>query len=107
MKRGVVERDEDVSGVTGVGKVSEFTIATDGRVVIFWPSGHGYFDSLEEAIKVHGHNGKTRFVILDDEEESHCVKCHSASICEHVYCPGCLSVVSSGVSNSERSSVSN
>lgn len=90
MKRGVVERDFDVSGVTGTGRVSTFVINDDGRIVIFWPQGHGYFDNLDEAIKVHGHNGKTRFVILDDDEASHCVRCHSAAICDHEVCPGCL-----------------
>lgn len=93
MKRGVVERDVDVSGVTGTGKVSTFCINDDGRIVIFWPSGHGYFDSLEEAVKVHGHNGKTRFVVLDDEEISHCVTCHSSYICGHDICPGCVGIV--------------
>lgn len=96
MKRGVVERDYDVSGVTGTGKVSTFCINDDGRTVIFWPSGHGYFNSLEEAIEVHGHNGQTRFVILDDavEDEEHCLACHAelanAHCIQHVACPGCL-----------------
>jgi hypothetical protein len=94
MRRGIVERDEDVSGVTGTGIVSEFCIASDGRIVIFWPAGHGYFNSLEEAVKVHGHNGKTRFIILDDdvEDPGHCKYCHSAAICNnHDFgCPRCL-----------------
>lgn len=100
MKRGVVERDIDVSGVTGTGKVSTFCINDDGRIVIFWPSGHGYFDSLEEAIKVHGHKGKTRFVIIDDDEVSHCVNCHHLfNTCdEHKgACPGCIGALPNGV----------
>jgi hypothetical protein len=89
-----VERDEDVSGVTGIGQVSEFCIATDGRIAIFWPVGVGHFPSLEDAIKVHGHNGKTRFVILDDEvaETDHCAHCHYCT--KHDFgCPGCLAGV--------------
>lgn len=93
MKRGVVERDVDVSGVTGTGQICTFVINDDGRVVIFWPVGEGVWPSLEEAIKVHGHNGKTRFVILDDDEVSHCVTCHSSYICGHTTCPGCLGIV--------------
>jgi len=96
MKRGVVERDEDVSGVTGTGKVSEFAIATDGRCVVFWPEGVGVWPSLEAAIRVHGHNGKTRFVITDDElaEVEHCGACHKTQhlrCASHDFgCPGCL-----------------
>lgn len=106
MKRGYLERNEDVSGVSGTGKVSTFTINDDGRTVVFWPTGHSYFGSLEEAIAIHGHGGKTRFVILDDDEVSHCIKCHriwddlginSIGGCgDHDFgCPGCLATASS------------
>lgn len=92
MKRGVVERDFDVSGVSGEGTVAEFCISSNGRVIIFWPEGHGYHSSLEDAIKVHGHNGHTRFVILDDPDWDipHCNYCHSPAVCAHVECPACL-----------------
>ena len=100
----MVERDDDVSGVTGTGTVAEFSIATDGRICIFWPEGHSYFPSLQAAIKVHGHNGKTRFVILDDEklQVEHCARCHvfqahgAGFTCDnHDFdCPGCLNGVS-------------
>lgn len=109
MLRGVVERDQDISGVSGVGKVAEFAIAVDGRIVIFWPDGHSYFSSLQDAIKVHGHNGKTRFVFLDEEESNilHCNVCHDiwnnlqeqsiGGCVNHNYgCPGCLANYSKG-----------
>ena len=102
MKRGVVERDFDVSGVSGTGSVAEFCISSDGRVVIFWKVGKSEFPTLEDAIKVHGHGGNTRFVILDDEaanEDKHCVDCHfvmnndNLKCLEHDACPGCLVAV--------------
>jgi hypothetical protein len=103
VKRGVVERDEDVSGVTGNGRVATFAVNNDGRTAIFWPEGVGLWPSLEAAIKVHGHGGKTRFVILDDEmaETSHCEHCHAKGLIElghycpkHDFgCPGCLAEV--------------
>ena len=100
MKRGVVERDFDVSGVTGEGSVAEFCVSTDGRVVIFWETGKSTFPTLEDAIKTHGHNGKTRFVLLDDDEVSHCVTCHhfisrgEGYQCDHHKneCPACLDI---------------
>lgn len=89
MKRGYLDREEDVSGVSGTGKVSTFTVNDDGRTVVFWPSGHSYFGSFQEAVETHGHNGKTRFVLLDDEEISHCTKCHALKCEKHSVCPGC------------------
>lgn len=99
MKRGVLERNDDVSGVTGTGNVAEFVIASDGRVTIFWPTGVGVWPSLEEAIAVHGHNGKTLFTILDDpevEDTTHCGYCHQdpyLHCTDHEVCPGCLEVI--------------
>lgn len=101
MLRGVVERDDDVSGVTGTGSVAEFVISGDGRVVIFWPVGEGSFPSLQEAMKVHGHSGKTKFIILDDEklQTKHCNECHEdprhPQCPSHDFgCPGCINGVS-------------
>lgn len=100
MKRGVLERHEDVSDVTGTGEVANFVINDDGRVAVFWPIGVGIWPSLEEMIKVHGHKGKTLAIILDDpevEEAEHCLGCHaplSVDHCEfHEACPGCMETV--------------
>lgn len=101
MKRGYLERKEDVSGVTGTGEVAEFTIASDGRVVVFWPIGVGVWPSLEELIKVHGHNGKTIAVVLDDPDVGHCMDCHftnksnSLKCQDHEICPACIAGVPS------------
>lgn len=112
MKRGYLEREADVSGVTGTGNVAELVIASDGRVVIFWPTGEGVWPNLEEAMKVHGHGGKTIAVILDDpelEDVSHCEDCHTIVIAgsggecdKHDFgCPACLNqVTQDGVSSS-------
>lgn len=103
MLRGVVERDEDVSGVSGTGKVSTFVVNDDGRTVVFWPVGESRFPTLQDAINTHGHNGKTRFVILDDKdmEEEHCLGCHASlddpgtcTVHPDFGCPGCLNGVS-------------
>lgn len=96
MKSGYLDRQVDVSGVSGTGEVAEFTISTNGQVVVFWEHGFSYFPSLEEATKVHGHEGKTKFVILTDSEEEHCTNCHHwHNICDvhKGECPGCLSAV--------------
>lgn len=106
MKVGYLERSVDVSGVSGTGSVAEFSVASDGRCTIYWAVGIGNFPSLEEAIAVHGHEGSTTFVILNDEVEDapHCVDCHSIKQFGNVFseakcvthdfgCPSCLSQV--------------
>lgn len=101
MKVGYLERNEDVSGVTGTGPVAEFAIASDGRLAIFWGVGVGVWPSLEEMLEVHGHGGKTIAVILNDKAENiaHCDTCHhhmanGGSCSDHDFgCPACLSQV--------------
>ena len=58
-------RHEDVSGVSGVGIVAEGLIFSTGKVVIQWTTDHHsivIYDSLEDAIAIHGHGGKTEFI---------------------------------------------
>lgn len=64
-----VERAEDVSGVSGEGRVAQVAEFSDGHAVIHWfgrfpwstPVPHGV-KALDE---IHGHNGKTRLVPVD------------------------------------------
>lgn len=100
----MVERNEDVSGVSGTGNVAEFSMSSDGRIVIFWPDGHSYFPSLADAVKVHGHGGKTRFILLDEVKDNvpHCYECHedngSVACPAHDFgCPSCLAEAGSNV----------
>lgn len=104
MKRGYFERHEDVSGVSGTGRVADLAISSDGRVAVFWPEpapSVAVFPNLEAVKRAHGHNGKTSIVILDEENIEHCEPCHaiwnslginSIGGCEkHDFgCPGCL-----------------
>jgi hypothetical protein len=99
LKRGIVDRHEDVSGQSGTGSVAEFAVAIDGRTVVFWETGHSFFPSLEAAIKTHGHQGKTSFIILDEDHGvNHCIECHEdpkhPSCPNHDFgCPGCLATI--------------
>lgn len=63
MKGFLLVRDEDVSGVSGTGKVAEGVEFTDGKVAIRWygdSKSTVVWDSLDDAIKIHGHDGRTR-----------------------------------------------
>lgn len=63
MKRFVLVRDEDISGVSGVGVVAEGVEFTGGRCALHWLSpltSVSVYDSIEVLIGVHGHEGRTK-----------------------------------------------
>lgn len=62
MRRFVLNRKEDVSGVSGTGVVVEGVEFTDGTVAIRWLGDRPstvYWDNMTNALGVHGHEGKT------------------------------------------------
>jgi len=70
MRRFKVKREEDESGVSGTGRVAEGVEFENGKVVIQWLShkaSFGIYDNIKNFKDIHGHNGKTRVVWLDEE----------------------------------------
>jgi hypothetical protein len=58
-------RDEDVSGVSGVGTVAVGAVFPSGKVVLEWLGADSSFeilDGLDHVERIHGHGGKTRIV---------------------------------------------
>jgi len=69
MRAFQLHRDIDTSGVSGLGVVAEGVVFETGKVVISWltkNSSLGLYDSLEIMDAIHGHNGNTRVVWMDD-----------------------------------------
>ena len=65
-------RLDDVSGVSGTGRVAEGVCFSSGKCVISWLSSMpsiGVFDSVDELLAVHGHKGKTVVRWLDPDGE--------------------------------------
>lgn len=65
MKTFILQRHEDVSGVSGTGVVAEGAEFTDGSCVIRWFGKHQstvVWSSVEDAIKIHGHDGRTQLI---------------------------------------------
>ena len=66
MKTFTLERDIDVSGISGVGTVAEGIEFSTGKVAIHWISNDHHstvvWDSIDSVIAIHGHNGATRLV---------------------------------------------
>ena len=66
-------RYHDPSGVSGMGIVAQGMQTRDGAVSLRWcvpgmPSTWGLFDSVEDLIQLHGHNGLTVVRFLDGGE---------------------------------------
>ena len=56
-------RDEDLSGVSGIGLVAVGVVFPSGKVVLEWlgsRSTFGIYDDLADVERIHGHGGKTR-----------------------------------------------
>lgn len=69
MQRFELHRDIDESGISGTGLVAEGVKFTDGKAVLRWRTKHqstGFYDSMEDLDTIHGHDGKTRIVWIDE-----------------------------------------
>lgn len=78
MKRFYLQRDYDATGVSGLGRVAEGVIFSDGSVTLKWcvsgkPSSIVSYHSLEDLLTIHDHKdtvhqGGTYVVVIDDED---------------------------------------
>ncbi len=69
MRRFHLQRDEDASGVSGTGVVAEGVEFTDGSCALRWrttTASTAVYDSAEDLVAIHGHEGRTRLVWLDE-----------------------------------------
>jgi hypothetical protein len=70
VKTYLVRRDVDETGNSGTGFVAEACRFEDGTTIVHWnkrtnaigTTSTVVYSSFEDAVKVHGHNGKTVFV---------------------------------------------
>jgi hypothetical protein len=62
---GCLTRIEDVSGVSGTGRIAT-VLAFDDKCIVYWGCSSIHqveiFDSVEDLISIHGHEGKTTVV---------------------------------------------
>ena len=74
MKAYFLCRREDVSGTSGTGHVAQVAEFDDGTVVVRWIASMNavgvasttVFNSIDDLLKVHGHQGKTGLHLLLD-----------------------------------------
>jgi hypothetical protein len=70
VRRFYFDRQTDVSGTSGIGAVVEGVQLSDGRCVIRWLtflSSLSIYDSIDDAIKIHGHDGQTDLHWVDEQ----------------------------------------
>ena len=73
IRRFRLKRNEDESGISGVGYVAEGVQFSTGACVIKWltaTSCVGIYNSYVEMIHIHGHGGKTVIEWIDEGFES-------------------------------------
>lgn len=73
MRRFVLERKEDVSGVSGTGTVAEGVEFSDGKVALRWTANTEHqstvlWDAMESVEVIHGHDGRTTVRWLDKKQ---------------------------------------
>lgn len=62
MKTFKLIRNEDLTGVSGTGEVAEGVIFYNGWVSMVWKTTINslvFYPSIENVIKIHGHDGRT------------------------------------------------
>jgi hypothetical protein len=70
MRRFLLDRLEDISHVSGTGFIAQGVVFGDGTAVLRWTvalKSTAIYDSMDDLLAIHGHDGKTRVCYLDDE----------------------------------------
>jgi hypothetical protein len=71
MRRFVLERTEDETGISGTGVVCEGCCFSNGKVAISWHTARQIdsvtiYSTIDQVIEIHGHGGRTVVKWLDD-----------------------------------------
>lgn len=72
-KRFYLQRAVDVSGLSGTGRVADGIVWPDGSADVRWRGEHGstvHWDRFASVPAIHGHEGKTHIVWLDQPDLS-------------------------------------
>lgn len=73
MKRFYLERNQDASGVSGLGKVAEGCQFDTGWCALVWLTGKAamsFYPDIETLDQIHGHHGMTSVIWIDDESSN-------------------------------------
>lgn len=73
MKNFHLVRTEDVSGVSGTGRVAEGVQFSDGQCIMSWLGRYhsiAIYPNVETLITIHGHEGRTHVEWVDTENHT-------------------------------------
>lgn len=77
MKRFYLQRDQDASGVSGLGNVAEGIQFDSGWCALAWITSHdpedevhSFYHDIARIEEIHGHRGMTKVVWIDDESSN-------------------------------------
>lgn len=68
-RRFVLRRNEDETGISGVGDVAEGVQFTDGTCALRWRTARAstaVYASISDLEAIHGHQGRTLIVWVDE-----------------------------------------
>ena len=68
-RRFYLQRDDDETGVSGTGRVADGIEFDNGKAVLCWNSrlsSVAVYDSVHHIERIHGHQGRTRVVWIDE-----------------------------------------
>jgi hypothetical protein len=75
MRRFYLQRNKDISGVSGLGHVAEGCQFDNGWCALVWLTSdnendevHSYYRSIDRVLKVHGHGGATQVEWVDNSD---------------------------------------
>lgn len=77
MRRFYLQRNTDVSGVSGTGNVAEGCQFDTGWCALVWLSDKAamaYYPSIQTVESIHGHEGSTVIKWVDDESSNVVIK---------------------------------
>lgn len=77
MRRFYLERNTDISGVSGAGKVCEGCQFDNGWCALVWlteKSSMCYYPDIDTIKQIHGHHGSTNIIWIDDESSNVVIK---------------------------------
>lgn len=66
IERFWLDRVEDESGISGIGRVAEGVIFSTGHCVLNWLTLNrslAIYDNIKVVEAIHGHNGKTKITL--------------------------------------------
>lgn len=69
MRRFVLNRLEDATGISGTGIVAEGVMFSNGKAAMTWRTAHtstAVYDSMSAVEAIHGHDGRTRIEWIDE-----------------------------------------